>query len=235
MITTKKLSSYLKEQSLDLPLEHVQIAAVTLSAVLEVDKPASDVDLFRYPVPLLGEGGACSLVDALADEPYDLSVSFGGQTEEAEQALQNLGALLQSTNHQVGADWLGVYAVRGVGRDARLVKLSYLGKPSRAEFPLTEEFAAISNNSRVGLSGWGAVINDVEKWSEAGGSYYTCDPSVSSEVCLPVLDEAGRVLGIIDAESHHKEFFTAERLSWLVGLTVVLAQPMAQLPFVAEA
>jgi L-methionine (R)-S-oxide reductase len=233
MIATRTLSAYLKEQSLDLPLENVQIAAVTLSAVLQVEKPLTDDDLFRFPVPVLGEGGDCSLVDELADEPYDLSVWFAGETEEAAQALRDLKALVQSVNHQVGADWLGVYVVRGAGKDARLVKLSYLGKPSRAEFPLTEEFAVISNNSRVGLSGWGAVINDVAQWSQEGGSYYACDHSVNSEVCLPVLDEAGRVLGIIDAESHQKDFFQVEQQSWLVGLAVVLAEPLAKLPFVS--
>ena len=30
---------------------------------------------------------------------------------------------------------------------------AYVGAPSRAEFPLTEEFARTSNNSTVGLSG----------------------------------------------------------------------------------
>jgi hypothetical protein len=42
-------------------------------------------DLFRYPVPKLSDDGACSLVEELADEPYDLSVWFGGETEASPQ------------------------------------------------------------------------------------------------------------------------------------------------------
>lgn len=232
MVTTRVLSAYLREQSIDLAVDSVQVAAMTLSAVLQAEKPELSTDLFRFAVPMLGENGACSLVDDLADEPYDLSVWFGGETPEARAALRQLAALVESTNQQLSADWLGIYAVRGTGADARLVKLSYLGRPSRAEFPLTEAFAEISNNSRVGLSGWGAVINDIEDWCAQGGGYYSCDPLVKSEVCLPVLDGEGRVLGIIDAESNHKDFFDAERLPWLVGLAAVLSEPLAQLPFV---
>jgi putative methionine-R-sulfoxide reductase with GAF domain len=234
MIAAKTLAAYLREQLLNLELDQVQVAALTLGMVLEVEKPAVAHDLFRFPVPRLGEEGACSLVDELAEEAYDLSVWFGGATPEAHAALRNLGALLESTNQQVGADWLGVYAVRGKGGEARLVKLSYLGRPSRAEFPLTEAFAAQSNNSRVGLSGWGAVIDDVAAWREQGGGYYTCDPAVQSEVCLPVLDEDGRVLGIIDAEAGDKAFFNPERLAWLAALATVLSEPLTQMPFADE-
>jgi L-methionine (R)-S-oxide reductase len=232
MVTARALSAYIREQALDVCMDSVQVAAVTLSAVLQVEKPASDTDLFRFSVPLLGENGACSLVDELADVPYDLSPWFGGESDEARRALRDLAALLESTNSQIAADWLGIYAVRGQGPDARLVKLCYQGRPSRAEFPLTEAFAAISNNSRVGLTGWGVVINDVADWRAQGGSYYSCDPLVKSEVCLPVLDEEGRVLGIIDAESTCVGHFDAERLPWLVGLAAVLAVPLAQCPFV---
>jgi putative methionine-R-sulfoxide reductase with GAF domain len=232
MIDTRTLKSYLREQSLSLPLADVQVAAITLAAVLAAVKPRA-ADVFRYPVPRLGEGGACSLVDELADEPYDLSVWFGGENDAAHAALTDLHALIESTMRQVGGDWLGIYAVRGSG-PARLVKLGYRGRPSRAEFPLTPDFAEISNNSRVGLSGWGVIIDDVGRWRAEGGSYYTCDPAVQSEVCLPVLDAEGRVLGIIDAEASAAGHFTAERQAWLAALAVVLAEPLAQLPFVDQ-
>jgi len=161
-----------------------------------------------------------------------LSAWFGGETDEARGALIDLAALIDSTNRQVGADWLGIYVVRGEGEASRLVKLSYHGRPSRAEFPLTADFAEVSNNSRVGLSGWGVIIDDVAEWCALGGGYYQCDPTVTSEVCLPVLDAEGRVLGIIDAESSQRGFFTPERQAWLAALAVVLAEPLAALPFV---
>lgn len=234
MIDAQTLRDYLREQSLDLDLTQVQVAAITLAAVLASPKAPVDRDLFRFPVPPLGENGACSLVDELADEPYDLSSWFGGETEAARAALTDLSALIDSTNHQVGADWLGIYAVCGEGEAARLVKMAYHGRPSRAEFPLTVSFAEISNNSRVGLSGWGAVIDDVAEWLQMGGGYYQCDPAVQSEVCLPVLDHEGRVLGIIDAEASERAFFDPARQIWLAALAIVLAKPLAELPFVAD-
>jgi putative methionine-R-sulfoxide reductase with GAF domain len=234
MIATRELAEYLKEQALDLQTIEVQIAAMTLGAVLDVEKPSAHADLYRYPVPLIGEGGACSLVDELAAEPYDLAPLFGGVSEEATTALRDLAALVESTNLRVGADWLGVYRRVGAGATARLVKLAYQGVPSRAEFPLTEAFAEVSNNSRVGLTGWGVVIEDVAAWQAGGGSYYQCDPRVKSEVCLPVLDAEGRVLGILDAESAQAGFFGPDRLAWLAALAAVLAQPFLDLPLVAE-
>ena len=82
--------------------------------------------------------------------------------------------------------------------------------PSRAEFPLTEAFAEYSNNSRVGLTGWAVLIEDVKAWRAEGGGYYECDPKVMSEVCLPVQGQDDNVLGILDAEASSAGFFTPE-------------------------
>jgi len=220
----------MREQGLKLDRTELQIAVMTLQAVLDVEKPQLQRDLFRYPVPKLSEDGACSLVEELADEPYDLSPWFGGETEEARQQLTNFNALVDSVNHKVGADWLGIYRRAGVGKEACLVKLAYLGLPSRAEFPLTESFAETSNNSRVGLTGWGVLIEDVAAWRADGGGYYECDPKVKSEVCLPVVDAHDRVLGILDAESSQVGFFDESRLVWLAALAIVLAGPFTTLP-----
>lgn len=230
MIPTRQLTDYLREQGLKLDRTELQIAVMTLQAVLDVEKPPVQRDLFRYRVPELSEDGACSLVEELADEPYDLSVWFGGETEAARSLLTNFNALVDSVNQKVGADWLGIYRRAGEGKDARLVKLAYQGLPSRAEFPLTEEFAAGSNNSRVGLTGWGVLIDDVAAWRAEGGGYYECDPKVKSEVCLPIVDEHDRVLGILDAESSQLGYFDASRQVWLAALAVVLAAPFAAMP-----
>jgi L-methionine (R)-S-oxide reductase len=103
-----------------------------------------------------------------------------------------------------------------------LVKLSYVGLPSRAEFPLTPEFAQGSTNSTVGLSGRAMVIADVSKHVETGGGFYVCDPKVKSEACLPVLGETGAAIGIVDAEAEAKSFFGEERLAALAALCLVL-------------
>jgi len=231
MIPARQLADYLAVQGLDIERVEVQIAALTLSAVLEVPKPTPPRDLFRYRVPKLSEDGACSLIEELADEPYDLNPLFEDR-EAAQAQLVNLNALIDSTNQRLGADWLGIYRAVGVMDDARLIKLAYTGRESRAEFPLTEAFAEKSNNSRVGLTGWGVVIDDIAKWQEMGGSYYECDDKVKSEVCLPICTPSGAVLGIIDAEAAEVGFFTPEKQAWLVALALVLAEPMLNLPLV---
>ncbi|OHX17237.1 GAF domain-containing protein [Chromobacterium sphagni] len=230
MIPASQLTDYLREQALNLDVTELQIAVITLQAVLSVDKPAPRRDLYRYRVPKLGEGGSCSLIHELDDTPYDLSFVLGGESPELTAALVNLNALVDSVNAKIGADWLGIYRKIGVGKDAILVKLAYQGVESRAEFPLTEAFAEHSNNSRVGLTGWAVVVDDVAQWRAEGGGYYECDPKVKSEVCLPVLGRDDNVLGIIDAESFEPDHFTPERQVWLAALAIVLAPQLAALP-----
>ncbi|WP_434627041.1 GAF domain-containing protein [Chromobacterium sp. CV08] len=230
MIPASQLTDYLREQALKLDITELQIAVMTLQAVIAIDKPAPRRDLYRYQVPKLGEGGSCSLFDELDETPYDLAAVLGGESAETTAALVNLAALLDSVNAKVGADWLGIYRKIGVGGDAVLVKLAYHGVESRAEFPLTEAFAEFSNNSRVGLTGWAVLIDDVAQWRAEGGGYYECDPKVKSEICLPVLGADDNVLGIIDAESFTAGHFTEERQVWLAALAIVLPQLLIKLP-----
>ncbi|OZB35342.1 MAG: histidine kinase [Alishewanella sp. 34-51-39] len=157
---------------------------------------------WQYQVPELGEGGACSLFGVLAAEPYDLTAILGGQTAANQQALSKLSQITAFYQQQV--------------------KLSYFGAPSRAEFPLTAEFAAISNNSTVGLSGKARVINSVASYLQQGGEYYTCDPKVQAEACLPLYAQSGRILGIVDAEDFQPEVFNPQALALLVAVCLTI-------------
>lgn len=233
-ISAHRLDDYATQQGLRLDPAALQTAVATLQSVWDAAKPLATENLFRYPVPKLSADGACSLVEELADEPYDLAPWFGGESHAARVCLAGFHALVEAVNHEVEADWLGIYRKVGAGENACLLKLAYRGLPSRAEFPLTEAFAASSNNSRVGLTGKGALINDVAAWRSAGGSYYECDPKVRSEVCLPVIDASGQVLGILDAESSQKDFFDAKRQTWLAALAIVLATVFAEMPALAK-
>lgn len=103
---------------------------------------------------------------------------------------------------------------------AKLVKLAYRGSPSRAEFPLTEDFALHSNNSRVGLTGRARVIQDVAEYVKSGGEYYTCDLSVQSEACLPLFGVDGAVCGIVDVETALPHFFTGHTLAATIAFAL---------------
>lgn len=178
---------------------------------------------WQYQVPELGEGGACSLFGQLADEAYDLTAILGGKTATNLQLLQQMTAISAFYQAHSHSDWFGIYQRRvNPQGETVLVKLCYFGAPSRAEFPLTEEFAAISNNSTVGLSGKARIINDVPAYLQQGGEYYTCDPKVLAEACIALYDDAGQVVGIIDSEAFQKELFVANELALLIATAIVV-------------
>jgi L-methionine (R)-S-oxide reductase len=178
--------------------------------------------LYSYPVPMMTEDGTCSVVDELAPVPYDLATMLGGRTEQTTRRLALMERLVERVQETTGADWVGIYQrrVNPAGVPV-LVKVAYVGRPSRAEFPLTTEFAQRSTNSTVGLTGRATVIDDVAKHVEAGGGFYVCDDGVQSEACLPILDPDRQVIGIVDVEAKPKAFFGAERLAVVAALAVV--------------
>jgi putative methionine-R-sulfoxide reductase with GAF domain len=179
--------------------------------------------LYCYTVPMLSADGSCSVADEMSPVPYDLTGILGGRSDVTTRRLALLERLVERAQEVTGATWLGIYQRRtGVSGVPVLVKVSYMGLPSRAEFPLTPGFARGSTNSTVGLSGRAMVIADVGHHVESGGGYYVCDPKVKSEACLPILGEAGEVIGIVDAEAEARSFFGEERLASLAALCIVL-------------
>lgn len=185
-------------------------------------QPEVDVQ-WQYLVPELGEGGACSLFGQLADIPYDLAASLGGQTLSTKKALQQLSCLCRAFQERTGMEWFGIYQARiNASQQPVLVKLAYYGAPSRAEFPLSEAFSQYSNNSTVGLTGIARVINDIPEYLARGGDYYTCDPKVQAEACLPLFDQSGKIVGIIDAEAFQQHVFHPVTLVLLVAICLMV-------------
>ena len=182
-------------------------------------------DRYVYPVPEIGEDGACGV--GLADDPYNLAPICGLEYDPERlrdhpntARLVALQTTVEALAAETNADWLGVYR-RATNPDgeAVLVKEAYVGESSRAEFPLTEAFAERSNNTTVGLSGEAVLVDSVDDYD---GPYYECDDSVQSEFCCPVL-AGDEVVGIIDAEAHEPGFFTDERVLAIAGACAGLA------------
>lgn len=218
-------ADYAKKLGLDVDLGLLREAQTSMWDVLEEAKkrslPATPTALNRLylvKVPKLSADGSCSLHGDLDPTPYDLGAVLGGRELRTSMCLLILDELLEHVANRTGTEWLGVYQARAVPGGRALVKLAYSGKPSRAEFPLTDAFARQSNNVAVALSGRPRVIADVKAHVEAGGAYYECDPGIASEACLPLFDAKGQVVGILDAESAQPNAFTGERLASLVGL-----------------
>lgn len=219
--------TYLSNAGLTLDPGAVREAQQTLWDVMEEAKhasmpatPSALSALYQFKVPKLSADGTCSLHDELDPVPYDLSEVLGGRSVQNSFSLITIDALVESVHKKTTAGWLGLYQARTVESGRALVKLAYRGAESRPEFPLTPEFAKQSNNSMVGLSGKALIIDDIAAHQAKGGAYYECDPKVQSEVCLPVLDENGNVVGIVDAEANAPRFFTPERLAFIVALAL---------------
>jgi L-methionine (R)-S-oxide reductase len=163
---------------------------------------------------------------ALDSVPFDLRTVYGLPTSPFESGstatdllahsatarLLRLRAVVDGLYAATAADWIGIYTAydvtaAGVGR--ALVKEAYRGEPSRALFPLSQSFAASSNNSAVGLSGRAVSIADVESHA---GPYYKCSGRVLSELCIPIVTPTtGKIIGIIDLEAWHRDFFDDRR------------------------
>jgi L-methionine (R)-S-oxide reductase len=221
-----RIQTYLVRADLDRYLVETPVIAKYIRGIMDVMgelPPNFNQDtLYTYPVPMMSEDGSCSLIEELAPAPYDLTGILGGRNEATTRKLLLLNQVVEHVTQMCGADWLGIYQARNTAMQHRvLVKLAYRGRPSRAEFPLTSEFAAGSTNSTVGLEGSARVIDDVAAYTAEGGGFYVCDDKVQSEACLPMFDEAGVIVGIIDAEAEPKQFFKSDRIAAIVALAMV--------------
>jgi L-methionine (R)-S-oxide reductase len=224
----ERITAYLRMAGLETLIGReadVERAARDLvDAMGEKVEVGDESSLYTYTVPMLTEDGSCSIVDQLAPVPYDLAAILGGRSEQTTRRLVLLERLVERVQETTGADWVGIYQRRTNAQGLEvLVKVAYVGRASRAEFPLTHEFAQRSTNSTVGLTGRATVIDDVSKHVEAGGGFYVCDDGVQSEACLPILDGARGVAGIVDVEAKPKAFFGSERLAVVAALAIVAA------------
>ncbi|WP_115719770.1 GAF domain-containing protein [Gallaecimonas mangrovi] len=218
---------YIELSGLTLSAQGQAIANKTAEALDALAPLAGGTELAHYvfKVPELGEGGACSLFGQLADEPYDLRPILGGKNADNDALLARLNAAVAHITAQTQVDWLGLYPAKtNADGDKVLVKAAYRGAPSRAEFPLNAQFATISNNATVGLTGKGRLIQDVAGYLKEGGEYYTCDPKVQAELCIPLYNDSGDTIGILDAEAFSPHYFDDHKLGIFVGLALWAAR-----------
>ncbi|MFC1488929.1 GAF domain-containing protein [Thermodesulfobacteriota bacterium] len=222
------LKQYIQLARLDLDMDELAVPVADFikkyrKIAAENIPPKHEASLYSYEVPGLSPDGSCAIPDASDPEHYDLSEILGGRNPDTTNQLARLNALVTRIAEAMSVDWLGIYQRRTKqdGSDV-LVKLAYYGAKSRAEFPLNEAFAAQSNNSTVGLTGKGRIINNIPKYINSGGPYYSCDPRVKAEACLPLFSRDPKaVVGIVDSEAWHTDFFSTKTLAPLLALCIV--------------
>ena len=207
-----------------IPFEHIDVSRIQFWVERLQEEPTRtypEDTIFTYKIPKLGEGGSCSLFGELEDKPFRLDEALNDFNQESALYIAQLKTLIDVCVEASNIDWLGIYQARSALQENHLLKLAYHGAPSRPVFPLNDEFAQISNNTQVGLSGKAKVIQNVEAYLKEGGGYYTCDPKVKSEICLPLFSTNREIVGIIDAEAFSCDFFNKEILSMCVALCCV--------------
>ncbi|MEC4087463.1 GAF domain-containing protein [Pseudoalteromonas rubra] len=207
------ISTYLSHCNLSISEAAVAGQLAELDAYLDTHSLSA---IWSYQVPELGEGGSCSLFGNLQEAPF-LLTDYVSRNNESEQQLSRLQTIAEYVKTATGVDWFGIYQARSAEGIQQLLKLAYYGAPSRPLFPITETFAATSNNIQTYLSEQARVINNIPDYVAQGGEYYTCDPKVQAEVCLPLLNQQGECLGIIDAEAFEQECFDEYKLAVLVA------------------
>jgi L-methionine (R)-S-oxide reductase len=206
-------------------LDAAACGAIATKGRLEIDAAGvpsissrdAAVAMTRWRIPKVSPEGTCSRPDDLMPEPFDLlATMFSEKVEELPldapvlKRLTVLQGFVAEMVRVTGADWVGIYRTvedhPATPSKRCLVKESYYGAPSRPFFPLTEEFASHSNNSTVGLTGNACIISDTRELSD-DEPYYICDGKVRSELCAPIINSKGQVIGIIDAESFKPRHF----------------------------
>lgn len=224
-----QLKEYLRLAQLNLDIDILDQPVTdfiqAFHAAADENEPTHDEDtLYGYEVPKVTPDGSCSLPNTSDSEYYDLADILGGRSRTTTDKLAVLNAMVNLAAGAMSVDWLGIYqkCAKPDGSHV-LVKLAYRGAISRAEFPLTQAFAAQSNNSTVGMNGVAKIIDDIPKYIESGGPYYNCDPRVKAEACMPLFSpKTRRVVGIIDAEAWKEDFFSKRALAPLLALCVVV-------------
>ncbi|USD27521.1 histidine kinase [Pseudoalteromonas sp. SCSIO 43201] len=215
-----KMSRYISLSGLSIQPELLQQQLVKVDTFLEQNTSSA---VWSYQIPELGEGGSCSLFGNLQDTPFLLQ-EYIEKAESNEYALSKLQTIVSAVVAHSAVDWFGIYQARETQESKQLLKLAYHGAPSRPLFPITEAFAATSNNIQTVLSAKARVINDIPAYVARGGEYYTCDPKVKAEVCLPLFNEHEQCIGIIDAEAFTEAFFDEEILAFLAAACIRIPQ-----------
>jgi putative methionine-R-sulfoxide reductase with GAF domain len=197
--------------------------------------------LLSYRVPKLTPEGTCGV--GLEDTPHDVVQGFRERSEEDLLAdasvirVWRLREVVRLLARELGAEWVGVYEARRDPAGTRaLEKLAYVGSPSRAFFPLTDAFAAHSNNSTVAMTAQAVVYRDLSGGVNPENTpYYVCDTRVLFEACVPIFRHCSPrtpadVLGIIDLEAWRPRHLTDAGVALLLHVCDQIAQARLLVP-----
>ena len=148
----------------------------------------------------------------------DLSAQYARVSAAAARAIfpetdfsQRMESIVDAIWDEFGShrpvSWVGFYLLR----PAEMI----LGP--RRDKPACSPIGLHGACGTVALSGTTLVVRDVR---ELGDAYIACDPRDLSEIVVPVRARGGRIVGVLDLDSHSAGAFgEADRdaLEWIVG------------------
>ena len=120
---------------------------------------------------------------------------------DRERLMEIVADAVWDAMHAQGVSWAGFYTeVPGAPEDERLV----LGP--RRDTPACSPIGLFGVCGAAYTSGTVQTVTDV---ADLGPNYIACDPRDRSEIVLPLVDDAGRVWGVFDVDSHDLASFGA--------------------------
>lgn len=225
------VKDYVETQGFKLPLEEVQVAHMTLNAILAMKHTnVATSDLVSLPMILQGKDGVYDEAGRLDSERLNLLPYFKTDGPVIRASLAGLNAVLDSITDRHPLLRLSVYALLpGVGEpdEMALVCVANMGRASEGILMVNEQESLRHHACRVAKTAWGVVVDDVPYWVSLGELSQARDVNTQSEMCLPICTETGAVIGVVHAESDRKNAFDEAVQSWLVALALA-AEPVIQ-------
>ncbi len=130
----------------------------------------------------------------MSDRPYEAVARTLSATGSRDERMSAVVDALWNGLRDAGVTWVGFYVDRpGEPDDCRLVLGPCRDKPACSPLGLHGVCGQVVRfrQSRV-----------VDDCSSLGEDYIACDPRDRSEICVPLLDDAGVCWGVLDLDSH---------------------------------
>lgn len=126
--------------------------------------------------------------------PYELLEQRVANLSDNEHRMRVFIDVLWDLMHTTGVSWVGFYLVQPNEPDERRLILG----PCR-DTPACSPIGMHGVCGQAVVAGRTLIIRDV---ADLGANYVACDPRDKSEIVIPIQDERGAVMAVLDLDSH---------------------------------
>ncbi len=210
------IRDYLNTQNLALNADEVQVAHLTLNAVFNVAEPEGLPENLWWVPAGPADAPPLDLRPVLPDTPA------------VDSLLRGVYTVLDSVLSRHPADAVAVYVKQMVAGGNRLLCLSQRGQPLPVTWPIQPQDEQQPLLARVAHTAWATVIDNAPQWL-AWGDLVAEDAALgASQLVLPMLDEQGRLTGVLAVGDARPRAWSAEEQCWWVAAALTLGQALSQ-------